>query len=259
MRQIDLLAGVAGATAVLPLLALGLTVLRGRTRASFRTGAEAMLAAAVGAAIVAAVRGGAAPWRGVAAVEALANAVLALACLCALVPPLGARLGSARNASAVAALAGAAVVLRGGLALAIQTGLAVRDDVARAFGIAVGIGLVCLVTAVLVGALRRALPRAPMTIGPWLIVACGVVAVSTAVALACAERVLFPIQLRASAGSTFVGSGSFSEAVLEGVTGLAHSVPRAQVAAIAVALAVGAALAVWKTRGVRPLAEPEAQ
>lgn len=237
------------------MLALGLTVLRGRARAAFRTGAEAMLAAVLGAAIVAAARGGTAPWRGVAAVEAIANAVLALACLCALVPPLGARLGSTRSAAAVAALAGGAVALRGGLALGVQTGLAVRDDAARLAGIVLGVALVSLVTAALVAGLRRARPRLQLVVAPWLGVACGVAAVSTAVALLSAERILLPLQLRASAGSTFVSSGSLSEAVLEGVTGLAHSVPRAQVAAIVVAIVVGAALAFWKTRRVLPLSQ----
>ena len=121
----DLLAGLAGAAATVPLLALGLTVLRGRARAGFAVGADVMLAAVLGAAVVAAARGGTAPWRGVAAVEAVANAVLAIACLCAVLPPLTSRLGSTRWAYGLAALAGGAVILRGGLALALYTGLAV--------------------------------------------------------------------------------------------------------------------------------------
>jgi hypothetical protein len=198
--------------------------------------------------VAAAVRGGAAPWTGFEAIEAIANAVLAIACACALLPPLTARFGATRGAQALAALAGGAIVLRGGLGLAVHTGLAVRDDPARISGIAVGIALVCTATAVLVVALRAAGAPARLLAGPWLVVVCGTVAVSTAVALACAERFLFPIQLRASAGSTFVTRGSASETLLQGLTGIAHAVPRAQLAAIAVALVVGAGLAVWQTR-----------
>ena len=85
-----------------------------------------------------------------------------------------------------------------------------------------------------------------------MVVVCGVLAVSSAVALTCAEGVLFPIQLRASAGTSSVAAGSTAEALLEGLTGVAHVVPRAQIAAIAVALIVGVALAVWQTRRGRP-------
>lgn len=248
LRQPDVLAGLAGAIATVPLLALGLTILRGRARSAFATGADVAIAAAIGAGVVAAARGGAAPWTGFEAVEAVANAVLAVACACALLPPLNARLGSSRSAHALAALAGAAIVLRGGLALAVHTGLAVRDDPARISGIAFGIVLVCAVTAVLVVALRAGGAPARQLARPWLVVVCGVVAVSTAVALACAENVLFPIQLRASVGTTFVSRGSTAETLLQSLTGIAHAVPRAQVAAIVVALAVGAALAIWQTR-----------
>jgi hypothetical protein len=252
LLRADLLAGLAGAAATVPLLALGLVGLRGRARSAFATGADVMIAAVLGAAVVAAARGGAAPWRGIAAVEATANAVLAIACLCAVVPPLTARFGSSRWSSVLAALAGGAVVLRGGLALAVSTGLAVRDDPARISGVALGVILVCLVTAAVVLGLRLAGVRARHLATPWLVVLCGVVAVSTAVALACAEGVLFPIQLRVSAGSSFATPGSMSEAILEGLTGIAHVVPRAQVAAIAAALVVGALLAVWQTRRLRP-------
>jgi hypothetical protein len=248
VRQADLLAGLGGAVAVIPLLALGLTVLRGRTRAAFSTGAQAALAAALGVAVVAAARGGAAPWRGVTWVEVAANAVLAVACLCAVVPPLGSRLGGTRSAEALATFAGGAVVLRGGFALGIHTGLAVRDDVTRLAGVVVGVALVGIVTAAFVAVLRSAGPRARLLARPWLVVACGIVAVSTAVALVCDERFVIPIQLRAPAGSTFVSPGSTSETILAGLTGVAHSVPRAQVAAIVAALVVGAALALWQTR-----------
>ena len=196
-RQPDVLAGLAGASASVPLLALGLLILRGGARSAFATGAKATLAAVAGAGVVAAARGGAAPWSGFEAIEALANAALALACACALLPPLTARLGSTRGAHALAALAGGAIVLRGGLALAVHTGLAVRDDPARISGIALAVALVCAATAVLVAALRAVGAPARLGVRPWLIVAGGVVAVSTAVAVACSEDVLFPIQLRA--------------------------------------------------------------
>ena len=248
----DLLAGLAGAAATVPLLALGLSALRGRARTGFALGADVMLAAMLGAAIVAAARGGTVPWRGVAAVEAVANAVLAIACLCAVLPPLTSRYGSTRWAYGLAAIAGGAVILRGGLALALSTGVAVHEDPARISGVALGIVLVCLATAAVVAGLRLAGVGAGRLATPWMVVVCGVLAVSTAVALTCAEGVLFPIQLRASAGTSFVAAGSTAEALLEGLTGVAHVVPRAQIAAIAVALIVGVALAVWQTRRGRP-------
>lgn len=248
LRHVDVVAGLAGAIATIPLLALGLTILRGAARSAFAAGADALMAAVLGAALVAALRGGDAPWKGYIAVEAVANAVLALACLCAIVPPLTARLGSSRAAQVLAALAGGAIVVRGGLALAVHTGLAVRDDPVRISGIALGVLIVCLVTALILAGLRAAGARAELVARPWLVVACGVVAVSSAVALACAENVLFPIQLRAPAGSISVAPGSTSETLLQGLTGIAHSVPRAQVAAIVAALVIGAALALWQMR-----------
>ena len=255
LRQPDVLAGLAGALATVPLLALGLCVLRGATRSAFAGGADAMVAAVLGAGVVAAARGGDAPWRGVLAVEAAANAVLALACLCALLPPVTARLGASRAARALAALAGAAIVLRGGLGLALHTGLAVRDDPVRITGVAAGIALVCAVTALLVAALLLARPRDRARAAPWLVAVCGVMALSTAVAQICAERSLLPIQLRVSAGSTFASPGSPAETVMAGLTGLAHSVPRAQIAAIVIALAVGAGLAAWQARRLESPAE----
>jgi hypothetical protein len=248
LRQTDLLAALGAAVAVIPLLAVGLIVLGGRTRAAFATGAKAAFAAIVGALLVAAARGGNASWNGVVWLEIAANAVLAVACLCAVVPPLGSRLGGTRGAHALAAAAGAAVVARGGFALGIHTGLAGRDDVTRLAGVVVGIAVVAMVTAALVVAMRGAGPRASLRARPWLVVACGIVAVSTAVALLCEERFVVPIQLRAPAGSTFVSPGSTSETILGGLTGVTHSVPRAQVAAIIAALVVGAALALWQTR-----------
>jgi hypothetical protein len=257
MRHVDVVAGLAGAIATVPLLALGMLVLRGAARSAFGMGADAMVAAVLGAALVAALRGGDAPWKGFVAVEAVANAVLALACLCAILPPLTARLGSTRASRTLAALAAGAIVLRGGLALAVHTGLAVRDDPVRISGVALGVVIVCVVTAAIVAGLRAADARVKLLAGPWLVVACGVVAVSSAVALACAEGVLFPIQLRASAGSLSVAPGSTSEALLQGLTGIAHSVPRAQAAAIVAAVVVGAALALWQMRGARAR-QPEA-
>ena len=72
-RQPDVLAGLAGASASVPLLALGLLILRGGARSAFATGAKATLAAVAGAGVVAAARDGAAPWSGFEAIEALAT------------------------------------------------------------------------------------------------------------------------------------------------------------------------------------------
>jgi hypothetical protein len=257
LRQPDILAGLAGAIAVAPPLALAPIVLRDRARRAFAAGAEAVGAALVGAAIVAGARGGAASWRGVTAVETAANAVLALACLCAVVPPLRARFGSTRSATALAGLAGGAIALRGGLALAVHAGLAARADATRLVGVALGAALVCAVAAALISGVRRASPRVLNLASPWLVVACGVTAVSTFVALLCAESGLLPIQLRAPAGSTFLASGTTSETLFRGLTGVAHVVPRAQVGAIVVALAVGAMLAAWQTRHVAPPREAD--
>jgi hypothetical protein len=257
LRQPDVLAGLAGAIATVPLFALGLLVLRGPARAAFAGGARVTAAALLGAAVVAAARGGDAPWRGLAAVEALANAVLALACLCAVLPPLTARFGAGRSAQVLAALAGCAVAVRGGLELALHTGLAVRDDAARLTGVVAGIALVCAGTAVLVALLRLSGLPSRRSAVPWLVVAGGTLAVSTAVALACSEHALFPIQLRAPAGSTFVTPGSTAETLLQGLTGIAHSVPRAQLAAVVAALIVGAGLAAWQTRRLAPAAEAD--
>jgi hypothetical protein len=248
LRQPDVVAGLAGGIATVPLLALGATVLRDRAREAFATGGDAMVAAVIGAGVVAAVRGGAAPWKGFETIEAAANVVLALACACALLPPLTARFGSSRASLALAAIAGGAIVLRGGVALAVHTGLAMRDDPFRISGVALGLALVCAVTAIILAGLSRVGLRARLRVAPWLLAVCSVVAVSTAVAVACAENVLFPIELRAPAGSTFVASGSTSEALLQALTGIAHAVPRAQAAGIVVALVIGAWLAVWQTR-----------